>query len=71
MIYLISEANRIIGRSDEVTDNLSSPSHFLYMYARKEATRSSQIEDTRATFSNLIKTEVGMADEVPNDVKEL
>lgn len=71
MIYLISEANRFIGRLDEVTDNLISPSYFVYMYARKEATLSSQIEGTRATFSDLIKAEAGMSDEVPNDVKEI
>lgn len=71
LIYLISEANRFIGRLDEVTDNLISPSYFVYMYARKEATLSSQIEGTRATFSDLIKAEAGMADEVPNDVQEI
>lgn len=71
MIYLISEANRYIGRLDEVTDTLISPSFFVYMYARKEAALSSQIEGTRATFSDLIKAEAGMADEVPDDVKEI
>ena len=71
MIYLISEANRYIGILDEVTDTLISPSYFVNMYARKEATLSSQIEGTRATFSDLIKAEAGMADEVPNDVKEI
>ncbi|MGF7184907.1 Fic family protein [Desulfitispora alkaliphila] len=71
LIYLISEANRFIGRLDEVTDNLISPSYFVYMYARKEATLSSQIEGTRATFSDLIKAEAGMMDEVPNDVREI
>jgi Fic family protein len=71
MIYLISEANRYIGRLDEVTDTLISPGYFVYMYARKEAALSSQIEGTRATFSDLIKAEAGMADEVPNDVKEI
>ena len=71
MIFLISEANRFIGRLDEVTDNLISPSFFVYMYARKEATLSSQIEGTRATFSDLIKAEAGMSDEVPNDVMEI
>lgn len=60
MIYLISEANRYIGRLDEVMDNLISPNYFVYMYARKEA-----------TFSDLIKAEAGMIDEVPNDVKKL
>ena len=71
MIYLISESNRFIGRLDEVTDTLISPNYFVYMYARKEATLSSQIEGTQATFSDLIKAEAGMADEVPKDVKEI
>ena len=71
MIYLVSEANRFIGRLDEVTDTLISPSYFVYMYARKEAALSSRIEGTRATFSDLIKAEAGMADEVPNDVQEI
>lgn len=71
MIYLISEANRHIGRLDEVTDFLIAPNYFVYMYAKKEATLSSQIEGTKATFSDLIKAEAGMEDEVPNDVKEI
>jgi len=71
MIYLVAEANRYIGRLDEVTDTLISPSYFVYMYARKEATLSSQIEGTQATFSDLIKVEAGVNDEVPNDVKEI
>jgi Fic family protein len=71
MIYLLSEANRFIGRLDEVTDSLISPNCFVCMYARKEAALSSQIGGTQATFSDLIKAEAGMADEVPNDVKEI
>ena len=71
MIYLISEANRFIGRLDEVTDTLISPNYFVYMYARKEAALSSQIEGTRATFSDLIKAEAGIMDEIPNDVMEI
>lgn len=71
MICLLSEANRFIGRLDEITDNLISPNYFVYMYARKEAALSSQIEGTQATFSDLIKAEAGMTDEVPNDVKEI
>jgi Fic family protein len=71
MIYLISEANRYLGRLDELTDTFLSPNYFVYLYARKEATLSSQIEGTQATFSDLIKAEAGMADEVPNDVQEI
>jgi len=70
LFYLASEANRFIGRLDEITDILISPSYFVYMYARKEATLSSQIEGTQATFTDLIKIEAGI-NEVPNDVKEI
>ncbi len=71
LICLISEANRYIDRLDEVTDTLISPEYFVYMYARKEATLSSQIEGTQATFSDLIKAEAGISDEIPDDVKEI
>jgi Fic family protein len=71
MIFLISEASRFIGRLDEVVDTLISPHFFVYMYAKSEATLSSQIEGTKATFSDLIKAEAGMSAEVPNDVKEI
>ena len=37
LIYLVSEANRYIGRLDEITDILIAPIFFVYMYARKEA----------------------------------
>ena len=71
MFYLASEANRYIGRLDEITDILISPNYFVYMYARKEATLSSQIEGTQATFTDLIKKEAGIEDEIPNDVREI
>jgi len=71
LIYLVAEANRFIGRLDEITDILISPNFFVYMYARKEATLSSQIEGTQATFSDLIKKEAGITDDVPDDVKEI
>lgn len=71
LIYLVSEANRFIGRLDEITDILIAPNFFVYMYARQEATLSSQIEGTQATFSDLIKREAGINDELPDDVKEI
>ncbi len=71
MIFLIAEANRYIGRLDEVADSLISPHYFVYMYAKSEATLSSQIEGTKATFSDLIKAEAGVSEEVPSDVMEI
>ncbi|MCK4667424.1 Fic family protein [Candidatus Dependentiae bacterium] len=72
LVNLLVEANRYIGKLDEITDILIAPSFFVEMYARKEATLSSQIEGTQATFSDLIKIEAGIRDkEIPDDVKEI
>lgn len=72
MINLLAEANRYIGKLDEITDILISPSFFVEMFARKEATLSSQIEGTQATFSDIIKIEAGITDkDIPDDVKEI
>lgn len=70
LIYQLAEANRYLGRLDEITDTLVSHDYFVYMYARKEAALSSQIEGTQATFSDLIKSEAGIG-EVPQDVDEI
>ena len=70
MIYLLSEASRQLGRLDEITDSLIAPNYFVYMYARKEAALSSQIEGTRATFTDLIRKEAGFEDG-PRDVQEI
>jgi Fic family protein len=72
LVNLLAEANRLIGKLDEITDILIAPSFFVEMFARKEATLSSQIEGTQATFSDLIKMEAGIKDkELPDDVKEI
>jgi cell filamentation protein, protein adenylyltransferase len=46
ILCILSEADRYLGRLDEVTDLLIVPNFFVYMYARKEATLSAQIEGT-------------------------
>lgn len=72
MVNLLAEANRYIGKLDEITDILISPTLFVEMYAKKEATLSSQIEGTQATFSDLINIEAGIkSNEIPDDVKEI
>jgi len=72
LVNQLVEANRFIGKLDEITDILIAPSLFVEMFARKEATLSSQIEGTQATFSDLIKIEAGIKDkDIPDDVKEI
>ena len=43
-LLTLNEANRALGRLDGVTSILPSPPLFLFMYVRKEALLSSQIE---------------------------
>ena len=72
LVDLLAEANRYVGKLDEITDILIAPTLFVEMFARKEATLSSQIEGTQATFSDLIYAEAGIQDkEIPDDVKEI
>lgn len=72
LVNLLSEANRFIGKLDEITDILIAPSFFVEMFARKESAMSSQIEGTQATFSDFLKIEAGIREKnIPNDVKEI
>lgn len=55
---LIERANRALGRLDGLTTLLPEPSLFLYLYVRKEALLSSQIEGTQSSFSDLLLYEI-------------
>ena len=69
---LLEEANRALGRLDGVTSILPDTPLFLYMYVRKEALLSSQIEGTQSSLSDFLLFE---SDEVPgvppDDVQEV
>jgi cell filamentation protein, protein adenylyltransferase len=72
LMALIEQANRGLGRLDGVTSILPSPPLFLFMYVRKEALLSSQIEGTQSSLSDLLIFE---NDEIPfvslDDVQEV
>lgn len=51
---LLEEANRNLGRLDGITSILPDPHFFIYMYIRKEALLSSQIEGTQSSFFDLL-----------------
>lgn len=69
---LMEEANRALGRLDGIASILPDTPLFLYMYVRKEALLSSQIEGTQSSLSDLLLFE---SDEVPgaplDDVQEV
>jgi Fic family protein len=58
MIHLLSLADRAIGRLDMATDNLPNPDFFVYAYVVREATLSSQIEGTQATFDDVFDAQI-------------
>lgn len=68
----LERANRSLGRLDGLTRLLPDPQLFLYMYIRKEAVLSSQIEGTESSLSDLLLFEEAGAPGVPiNDVQEV
>jgi len=69
---LMEEANRSLGRLDGIASILPDTPLFLYMYVRKEALLSSQIEGTQSSLSDLLLFESDEAPGVPlDDVQEV
>lgn len=69
---LLDKANVALGRLDGMSLVLPDPSLFLYMYVRKEAVLSSQIEGTQSSLSDLLFFENDGAPGVPiDDVTEV
>ena len=64
---LLDEANRAIGRLQGVSSILPDTNLFLYMYVRKEALLSSQIEGTQSSLSDLLVYESGDVPGAPVD----
>ena len=65
-------ANQTLGRLDGIASVLPDPSLFLYIYIRKEAVLSSQIEGTQSSLSDLLLFEIDEAPGVPlDDVAEV
>jgi Fic family protein len=68
----LSAADRALGRLDGVTTLLPDKALFLYMYVRKEAVLSSQIEGTQSTLSDLLLFETEAEAGTPiDDVREV
>lgn len=71
---LQSKADRALGRLDGVTQTLPDPDLFVYMYVRKEAVLSSQIEGTQSSLHDLVAAEAGVVGgmrRIPKDVDEV
>lgn len=69
---LVEKASQSLGRLDGVATVLPDTHLFLYMYVRKEAVLSSQIEGTQSSLSDLLLYESEEAPGVPlDDVQEV
>lgn len=69
---LLDQANIALGRLDGMSMVLPDHSLFLYMYVRKEAVLSSQIEGTQSSLSDLLLFENEEAPGAPiDDVQEV
>jgi Fic family protein len=72
LLERLSLAERALGRLDGVTMLLPRQELFLYMYVRKEAVLSSQIEGTQSTLSDLLRFETeAQAGEPIDDIREV
>lgn len=72
LLERLSVAERAVGRLDGITMLLPRQELFLYMYVRKEAVLSSQIEGTQSTLSDLLRFETeAQAGQPIDDVREV
>src|SRR5580658_10360589 len=54
---LLSQADLALGRLDGSIQTLPNPDLFVFMYVRKEAVLSSQIEGTQSSLQDLLSAE--------------
>lgn len=69
---LLSAADRALGRLDGSIQTLPNPDLFVFMYVRKEAVLSSQIEGTQSSLQDLLAAEAHiLSPDRPRDVDEV
>jgi len=71
---LLSRADQAAGRLDGVIQTVPNPDFFVYMYVRREAVLSSQIEGTQSTLEDLLAAELEPQPtwrHLPQDVEEV
>jgi Fic family protein len=70
---ILSQADRALGRLDGSVQTLPNPDLFVFMYVRKEAVLSSQIEGTQSSLHDLLAAEADLlgGEGRPRDVDEV
>ena len=71
-LALVSQADRALGRLDGSIQTLPDPDLFVFMYIRKEAVFSSQIEGTQSSLDDVLEAEAQVFNpQRPGDVNEV
>ncbi|MGI9558637.1 MAG: Fic family protein [Thermodesulfobacteriota bacterium] len=65
------DAALAVGKLDGISKLLPDIDFFLFMYIRKDATHSSNIEGTQATLIESIEEEAKVSSEIPKDVLDI
>lgn len=68
---LHARAAMMLGKLDGITQLLPDLDFFILMYITKEAARSSEIEGTKATIIDVIKSEAEIEHRLPQDVDRI
>lgn len=68
---LHAKAVLMLGKLDGITQLLPDLDFFILMYITKEAARSSEIEGTKATIVDVIKSEAEIEHRLPQDVERI
>lgn len=77
LTYLLSQANLALGKLSGLASVISDPDLFVYLYVRKEALLSSQIEGTQCSLEDVLSPEIEESvttydiEEVSNYVKAM
>lgn len=72
LLTLLSQADYALGQLKGAILTIPNPDLFVFMYVRKEAVLSSQIEGTQSSLQNLLAAEAKRFDpETPDDVNEV
>ncbi len=70
-LSLLERSTVLLGRLDGITELLPDVDFFIFMYVRKEAAQSSQLEGTQATMIHALKAEESMRQGLPDDVDDI
>lgn len=70
LLFLLSQANLALGKLSGLASVISDPDLFVYLYVRKEALLSSQIEGTQCSLEDVLNPEPESSDPI-HDIEEV